>query len=175
MIVEFESLWIVASLRVVQAIITLATRIKSLRRDGHKAWRKPSPPFDPVGDPTSLSQRWKSWKRRFQTYLVALDVKDDSRNVLCCCIKRDRRSYRIWLKTAIFPTCNTWGTFKSPFPRVTHGAHLSQIKTASVRFALLFLHWGIRTFKSPAIIFMAFQNSQYCLHTEFKLYSCLMG
>jgi len=37
----------------------------------------PLPPFDPVGDPTSLSQRWKSWKRRFETYLVALDVKDD--------------------------------------------------------------------------------------------------
>jgi len=37
----------------------------------------PLPPFDPVGDPTSLSQCWKSWKRRFETYLVALDVKDD--------------------------------------------------------------------------------------------------
>ena len=37
----------------------------------------PLPPFDPVGDPTSLSQRWKSWKRRFETYLVALNITDD--------------------------------------------------------------------------------------------------
>jgi len=37
------------------------------------------------------------------------------------------RSYRIWLKTAIFPTCNTWGTFKSPLPRVTHGERISHL------------------------------------------------
>ena len=37
----------------------------------------PLPPFDPVGDPTSLSQRWKSWKRRFETYLIALNITDD--------------------------------------------------------------------------------------------------
>ena len=35
------------------------------------------PPFDPVSDPSSLSQRWKTWKWRFWTYLVALNVTDD--------------------------------------------------------------------------------------------------
>ena len=37
----------------------------------------PLPQFDPVGNPTSLSQCWKSWKRRFETYLVALNITDD--------------------------------------------------------------------------------------------------
>ena len=35
-------------------------------------------PFDPISDPTSLSQRWKTWKRRFETYLVAVNVKDNT-------------------------------------------------------------------------------------------------
>ena len=34
--------------------------------------------FDPISDPTSISQRWKKWKRRFETYLVALNIKDDT-------------------------------------------------------------------------------------------------
>ena len=35
-------------------------------------------PLDPISDPTSLSQRWKTWKRRFETYLVAVNVKDNT-------------------------------------------------------------------------------------------------
>ena len=31
--------------------------------------------FDPVSDPTSLSQRWKIWKRRFEIYLAVLNAK----------------------------------------------------------------------------------------------------
>ena len=38
----------------------------------------PLPPFDPLSDPSSLSQRWKTWKRRFETYLVAVGVTDDN-------------------------------------------------------------------------------------------------
>lgn len=31
------------------------------------------PIFDPVSDPSSLSQQWKAWKRRFETfYLIAV-------------------------------------------------------------------------------------------------------
>ena len=37
----------------------------------------PIAPFDPMSDPTSLSQRWKLWKRRFEAYAVALNIKDD--------------------------------------------------------------------------------------------------
>ena len=37
----------------------------------------PLPPFDPVSDPTSIGQRWKIWKRRFETYVVAVDIKED--------------------------------------------------------------------------------------------------
>ena len=38
----------------------------------------PLAPFDPVGEPTSIGQRWKAWRRRFETYLIALDVKNDA-------------------------------------------------------------------------------------------------
>ena len=34
----------------------------------------PLPPFDAYTDPSSVGQRWKSWRRRFQTYLAAIDV-----------------------------------------------------------------------------------------------------
>ncbi len=38
----------------------------------------PLTPFDPISEPTSLSHRWKVWKRRFETYLVAVNVKDNA-------------------------------------------------------------------------------------------------
>ena len=37
----------------------------------------PLPQFDPLSEPSSLSQRWKSWTKRFQTYVAALDIKED--------------------------------------------------------------------------------------------------
>ena len=37
----------------------------------------PLPLFDPLSDQTSLSQRWKSWTKRFETYLVATNITDD--------------------------------------------------------------------------------------------------
>lgn len=33
--------------------------------------------FDPLSEPSFLSQRWKSWMKRFQTYVAALDIKED--------------------------------------------------------------------------------------------------
>lgn len=36
----------------------------------------PLRPFDPLTEPTSVGQRWKVWKRRFETYLAALGIKD---------------------------------------------------------------------------------------------------
>ena len=33
-------------------------------------------PFDPYTDPSSVGQRWKSWRRRFQTYISAINVTD---------------------------------------------------------------------------------------------------
>ena len=36
----------------------------------------PLPVFDPTSDPTSLSQQWQAWKRRFETYLTALGITD---------------------------------------------------------------------------------------------------
>ena len=38
----------------------------------------PLPTFDPVSDPSSLSQRWNSWKRRFEIYVAALNIIDDT-------------------------------------------------------------------------------------------------
>ena len=35
-------------------------------------------PFDPISELTSVSQRWKAWKRRFEIYLIAVNVKDDA-------------------------------------------------------------------------------------------------
>ena len=33
-------------------------------------------PFDPISDPPSIGQRWKTWKKRFETYITALGVTD---------------------------------------------------------------------------------------------------
>ena len=41
----------------------------------HKVNVAPLPPFDPASDPNSLGQRWKTWKRRFETFLVAVNDK----------------------------------------------------------------------------------------------------
>ena len=35
--------------------------------------------FDPLSDPTSLGQRWKAWKRRFEIYVVAQNITDGAR------------------------------------------------------------------------------------------------
>ena len=37
----------------------------------------PLPPFDPLTVPSSLSQRWKAWTKRFQTYLAAMNIVND--------------------------------------------------------------------------------------------------
>ena len=37
----------------------------------------PLPPFDPLTEPSLLSQRWKAWTKRFQTYLAAMNIVDD--------------------------------------------------------------------------------------------------
>ena len=37
----------------------------------------PLPPFDPTSEPSSLDQRWKSWIKRFETYLTAMNVTED--------------------------------------------------------------------------------------------------
>ena len=37
----------------------------------------PMAPFDPLSDPSSLGQRWKTWKRCFETYPIALNVTDN--------------------------------------------------------------------------------------------------
>ena len=35
--------------------------------------------FDPYSDPTTLSLRWKELLRRYERFLVAMDIKDDTR------------------------------------------------------------------------------------------------
>ena len=37
--------------------------------------------FNPNTDPASASQRWKGWLRRFQRFIVAIDIKDDPRKL----------------------------------------------------------------------------------------------
>ena len=40
---------------------------------------QPMPAFEQRSDPTSTSARWTRWPERFNTYLVAADIKDDGR------------------------------------------------------------------------------------------------
>jgi hypothetical protein len=35
--------------------------------------------FNPNTDPASVSQRWKDWLKRFQRFIVAMDIKDGTR------------------------------------------------------------------------------------------------
>ena len=37
------------------------------------------PPFDCTSEPSSIGERWKKWKDRFLNFLVAMDIKDDTR------------------------------------------------------------------------------------------------
>ena len=37
----------------------------------------PLPPFSPLSSPTTLSQLWSVWKKRFETYLAALTITDN--------------------------------------------------------------------------------------------------
>ncbi|CAB3986536.1 Uncharacterized protein K02A2.6 [Paramuricea clavata] len=39
---------------------------------------KPPPPFDAEGDNSSLAQRWKEWRERFNMYTVAANIEDDA-------------------------------------------------------------------------------------------------
>ena len=38
--------------------------------------------FDPYSDATTLPVRWKEWLRRFERFLVAMDIKDETREML---------------------------------------------------------------------------------------------
>ncbi|CAB3989654.1 Transposon Tf2-9 poly [Paramuricea clavata] len=40
---------------------------------------KPPPPFDAEGDNSSLAQRWKEWRERFNMHTVAANIKDDAK------------------------------------------------------------------------------------------------
>lgn len=60
-------------------------------------------PFDPVGNPTLIGQRWKAWTKRFEMYTVALDIKDDKQ-------KRALLLYQTGQETQeIFDTLNETG------------------------------------------------------------------
>lgn len=39
----------------------------------------PMPQFQPKSDPTNTGARWTSWIERFETYLIAADIKEDER------------------------------------------------------------------------------------------------
>ena len=65
---------------------------------------KPLPTFDPLSDSSSLSQRWKLWKRRFETYLVAINVTDNTQ-------KRALLLYQVGQETKeLFETFTDTGT-----------------------------------------------------------------
>ena len=43
-----------------------------------KLYLAPLPHFNPLSEPSSISQRWKTWTKRFQTYLTAMKVEDNA-------------------------------------------------------------------------------------------------
>jgi hypothetical protein len=46
--------------------------------------------FNPNTDPGSVSQRWKDWLKRFQRFIVAMDIKDGTRiNAIFFCIRQE--------------------------------------------------------------------------------------
>ena len=60
--------------------IILVTRISHLSLAAsvmEKIDLAPPPPFDPHGDPSSLSQWWKIWTKRFQMYKAAMNITND--------------------------------------------------------------------------------------------------
>ena len=70
-------------------------------------------PFDPVTDPTLIGQHWKTWKRRFETYLVAVNVTDDKQ-------KRAFLLYQAGQETQkIFETfTDTGNDYKTPIEKL---------------------------------------------------------
>ena len=39
----------------------------------------PFPPFNVEDDPTATGQRWTKWKKRFENFLLAMNIEDDTR------------------------------------------------------------------------------------------------
>jgi hypothetical protein len=39
----------------------------------------PFPPFNVEDDPTATGQRWTKWKKRFENFLLAMDIDDETR------------------------------------------------------------------------------------------------
>ena len=37
------------------------------------------PPFNVEDDPTATGQRWTKWKKRFENFLLAMDIHDETR------------------------------------------------------------------------------------------------
>ncbi|CAB3980122.1 Hypothetical predicted protein [Paramuricea clavata] len=40
---------------------------------------QPMPPFDPKTDVSAVAQRWEQWLKRFQRYLLAMNIKSKAR------------------------------------------------------------------------------------------------
>jgi hypothetical protein len=38
----------------------------------------PFPPFNVEDDPTATGQRWTKWKKRFENFLLAMDIDDET-------------------------------------------------------------------------------------------------
>ena len=71
----------------------------------------PLPLFDPLHEPSLLSQSWKSWTKRFKMYVAAMNITDDKR-------KRALLLYQAGLETQeIFKTLtDAGGEFLSDAP-----------------------------------------------------------
>ena len=39
----------------------------------------PFPPFNVEDDPTATGQRWTKWKKRFENFLLAMNIEDETR------------------------------------------------------------------------------------------------
>lgn len=56
----------------------------------------PLPTFSPLSDPTTLSQRWLIWKKRFETYLVALNITDNKQKRVLLLYQTGQETHEIF-------------------------------------------------------------------------------
>ena len=97
---KWKIVWLVDFIFDISESIWLLSRVHEHRtsdkdKQGNFVWGlmaarvdlMPLPPFDPLTEPSSITQCWKTWKHRFKTYLIALNVTEGKQKGLYSSIK----------------------------------------------------------------------------------------
>ena len=76
----------------------------------------PLPQFDSLNDRSSLSQRWKAWTRRLETYLVASNINDDEQKRALLLPSRLRNTGHLRHANTFLPQGGFGGFGRTPPP-----------------------------------------------------------